>query len=67
MAETVIQQHKAKIRAAKAELLTAGPIHAKDLRRQIHRMEKELRTYFRYQKQASIADQRATATEGKAV
>lgn len=60
-------EHKARIYAAKAELLTAGPIHAKDLRRQIHRMEKELRTYIRYQKQAGIADQRATVTEGKAV
>ena len=58
---------KARIRAAKAELLTAGPIHAKDLRRQIHRMEKELRTYIRYQKQARIANQRATAAEGKAI
>lgn len=59
--------HKARIRAAKAELLTAGPIHAKDLRRQIYRMEKELRTYIRYQKQARIPDKRAAATEGKAV
>ena len=61
------EQHKARIRAAKAELLTAGPIHAKDLRRQIHRMEKELRTYIRYQKQARLPDKRATVTEGKAV
>lgn len=60
-------EHKARIRAAKAELLTAGPIHAKDLRRQIHRMEKELRTYIRYQKQARLPDKRATVTEGKAV
>jgi hypothetical protein len=63
----VFAEYKAKLKAAKAELLTAGPIHAKDLRRQIHRMEKELRTYIRYQKQARIADQRATVTEGKAV
>ena len=59
--------YKARIRAAKAELLTAGPIHAKDLRRQIHRMEKELRTYIRYQKQARIARERATVTEGEAL
>ena len=64
---TQIEAQKEKIRAAKAELLTAGPIHAKDLRRQIHRMEKELRTYIRYQKQARIPDKRAAATEGKAV
>lgn len=60
----VFAEYKAKLKAAKSELLTAGPIHAKDLRRQIHRMEKELRTYIRYQKQARIADQRATASEG---
>lgn len=60
-------EHKARIYAAKAELLTAGTIHAKDLRRQIHRMEKELRTYIRYQKQARLPDKRATVTEGKAV
>ena len=63
----VFAEYKAKLKAAKAELLTAGTINAKDLRRQIHRMEKELRTYIRYQKQARIADQRATVTEGKAV
>lgn len=57
-------EHKAKICAAKTELLTAGPIHARDLRRQIHRMEKELRTYIRYQKQARIAEERRTAAEG---
>ena len=50
MAETMIQQHKAKIRAAKAELLTAGPIHARDLRKHIRRMEKELRIYIAYHK-----------------
>ena len=63
----MIDEYKRKIRAAKAELLTAGPIHAKDLRRQIHRMEKELRTYIRYQKQARIARERATAAEGQAL
>lgn len=43
-------EYKAKIRAAKAELLTAGPIHARDLRKHIHRMEKELRIYIAYHK-----------------
>ena len=49
-------EHKQKIKAAKEELKTAGTIHARDLRRQIHRMEKELRTYIRYQREASIAN-----------
>ncbi len=43
-------EYKAKIRAAKAELLTAGPIHARDLRKHIHRMEKELRIFISYHK-----------------
>ena len=41
-------EHIAKIRAAKAELKTAGPIHRKDLIRYIRRMEKELRIYDSY-------------------
>lgn len=48
-------EHKQKIKAAKEELKTAGTIHARDLRRQINRMEKELRAYIRYQREASIA------------
>lgn len=48
-------EHKAKLKAAKEELRTAGPVHARDLRKHIHRMEKELRTYIRYQKQARVA------------
>lgn len=54
-------EHKQRIKAAKEELRTAGPIHARDLRRQISRMEKELRTYIRYQRQASVADKRPAA------
>ena len=64
---TSLETYKTAIRAAKAELLTAGPIHARDLRRQIYRMEKELRTYIRYQKQARIPRERAAASEGKAL
>jgi len=41
---------KAKIRAAKAELKTAGPYHRRDLMKHIHRMEKELRIYDFYHK-----------------
>lgn len=41
-------QHVEKIRAAKAELKTAGPIHRKDLQRYIRRLEKELLIYDRY-------------------
>lgn len=48
-------EHKQKIKAAKEELKTAGTIHARDLRRQIHRMEKELRAYIRLKRETSIA------------
>ena len=46
------EEHKARLKAAKEALKTAGPIHAKDLRRQIRRMENDLRIYIRYQKEA---------------
>ena len=40
--------HIDKIAAAKEELKTAGPIHSKDLRRYIKRLERELREYDRF-------------------
>ena len=45
-------EHKARIYAAKQELKTAGPHHRRDLLKHIHRMEKELLTYDRYQRSA---------------
>ena len=38
-------KHALKISEAKAALKTAGPIHRRDLLRQIRRMQKELRIY----------------------
>lgn len=49
------EEWKAKIRAAKEELKTAGAIHRRDLQRQIHRMQKELRIYDYYQAAAKKA------------
>lgn len=46
------EEHMAAIRAAKEEMKTAGYIHRRDLARQIHRMENELREYDRYQGEA---------------
>ena len=46
------EEHKAAIRAAKEELKTAGPHHRRDLLKHIHRMEKELLIYDRYQQAA---------------
>ena len=43
-----------KINAAKAELLTAGCIHRRDLQKYIRRMERELRRYDKYQAQAHM-------------
>ena len=42
------EEHVDRIRAAKAELKTAGAIHKKDLQRYIRRLEKELRIYDNY-------------------
>jgi hypothetical protein len=55
MAETVRDQHKAAIRAAKEELKTAGPLHRRDLLKYIHRMQKELLIYDKYQQAAKAA------------
>lgn len=40
----------AKLKAARQELKTAGPIHRKDLTRHIRRMERELYDYDRFHK-----------------
>lgn len=55
MAETMRDQHKAAIRAAKDELKTAGPLHRRDLLKYIHRMQKELLIYDKYQQAAKAA------------
>lgn len=47
---TTIDEYKSKIKAAKAELKTAGPFHRRDLLKHIHRMEKELKIYDSYTK-----------------
>jgi hypothetical protein len=48
-------QHMAAIRAAKEELKTAGPLHRRDLLKYIHRMQKELLIYDKYQQAAKAA------------
>lgn len=45
------EEWKAKIRAAKTELKTAGAYHRHDLLKHIHRMQKELKIYDYYHKQ----------------
>ena len=46
------KEWKEKIRAAKEELKTAGPHHRRDLMKHIHRMQKELLIYDRFQNAA---------------
>lgn len=53
---------KDKIREAKEQLKTASPHHRRDLLKHIHRMEKELLIYDRYQQAARISRERATAS-----
>ena len=56
-------KYKARIAAAKEELKTAGPIHRRDLSRQISNMQKELKTYDRYQRLAGQAYKVRTKTD----
>lgn len=42
--------HNAQMCAVKAKIKNAGPIHKKDLMRQLRRMEKELQIYDKYRK-----------------
>lgn len=58
------KEHKTMIAAAKEELKTAGPRHRRDLLKHIHRMQKELLIYDRYQQQARIARERAAIAKG---
>lgn len=46
------ERHKAAIEAVREQIKTAGPVHRRDLERQLHRMEKELKEYDRYQAMA---------------
>ena len=55
-------EQKSRIYAAKQELKTAGPHHRRDLLKHIHRMEKELLIYDRYQQSARVSRERATAS-----
>lgn len=42
------QRHVDAIRAAERELMTAGPIHRRDLQKHINRMKKDLKIYDFY-------------------
>ncbi|MBR6029413.1 MAG: hypothetical protein IKP40_10010 [Clostridia bacterium] len=46
-----------KIAEARADLETAGPIHSRDLKKHIRRMEKELRDYDQFQAAARLKAQ----------
>lgn len=53
-------EHIAAISAAREEARKAGPLHRRDLMKHIHRMEKELRIYDRYQKATASRKECAT-------
>ena len=48
------EAHVQKIQQARADLKTAGVIHRRDLQKRIHRMERELRDYAKFQAQAHL-------------
>ena len=54
-------EHKQMIRNLKEELKTAGPYHRRDLLKHIHRLEKELKIYDRFQQQARVASERSAS------
>ena len=47
------EQLAAKLRKAKEELKTAGPIHKRDLQKHIWRMQREINDYDRFRKAVS--------------
>ena len=52
MADAIREAYVKKLNGARSELKTAGPIRRKDLTRHIRRMERELRDYDRFHKEA---------------
>lgn len=53
------EEMRGRIKRLKKELLSAGPIHKRDLLREIHHLQKELRIYAFYQAQAARATKKA--------
>ena len=47
------EQFVQELEAAKNEIKAAGPIHRRDLQKHIRNMERELRDYDRFQKDAA--------------
>lgn len=58
------KEHAEKIRKAKEELKTAGPVHRKDLQRYIRRLEKELRIFDYYHRGWSSLAEKETMMSG---
>lgn len=67
MAETMKDNQIAAIRTAKEELKTAGRYHKRDLLKHIHRMEKELRDYDRFQRETRLARERSAIAGGQTI
>ena len=55
---------KRKIYNAEMEMRTAGPCHRRDLLKHIHRMQKELLIYDRYQQAARVTRERTAVAKG---
>lgn len=49
-----VKMLKLKIKAAKEELKTAGPIHKRDLKKYISRMEALLKSYERFHRTSDL-------------
>ena len=53
-----------EIKAVEEQIKTAGPIHRRDLIRQIKRMKRELRTYDRYHRGCQRLGEKALMQSG---
>lgn len=47
-----LEDYRQRLEDAKRERAAAGPVHRRDLDRQIKRMQAEIKTYLQYQRQA---------------
>lgn len=58
------KEMREKLKLLREEVKTAGTIHRRDLKRQIGRLEKELRTYSYYQRKAAEATKNHEKRQG---
>ena len=56
MVDAKREEHIAKMHEVYEQMQNAGPVHKRDLKRQLNRMRKELCDYDRFRKKAVMLD-----------